>query len=1068
MICFFSREASESMGNYILEVDEFLRSLKQNTHIAHSMLLGAGASIESGIQSAYDCIWDWKRDIYISHNPAMANLYKNNKLDSIKNAIQQWLDVQNIYPDRDSDDEYTYYAEKAYKIPSDRSQYFRSIVDGKTPSLGYNLITFLFQKGMVKTIWTTNFDGLMVKACYQNNVTPIEITLESQDRIYRNEAKDELLCVTLHGDYKYGPLKNTVEELDGQSDKFVEALKHEITNRNLIVIGYSGRDKSLMDALKKAYSVNGAGRLYLCGYGNNIPAQVASLINFIRSNGREAYFIPTDGFDKTMLNICQFCFDGDNDAITKIEELKKPTSSNIITTSFNRPLRPITNDINKIIKSNMFPISLPKTCLQFDLKFPEDEKPWDYCKSLMQYNIIAVPGDGTVYAWGDKNTINSVCKERLKTSIMDIPLTRDSIMEKTYLREMLLRLIVVAIASERSLSSNNKNRLWWDNDTIRFTLSGKTISAYKGIVLSIVFDWKYTYLTINPTYILPKEIQLSKEERKTFADNFYNSVNNRKPNLNYHNYIEKWAQKLFNNDVLILNFPDNSANKVQFKITEKTLMVGLNSSIVSGKLMLPEHITSNQVVLDGIEFKDPQLLFYNPSQNRMVKDFHPMRGLQNNQPYDYHMNNKTFKPTVSLGILCPAIHSKSFEAFLNGLNQSYKSNYNIDYVIDYPGFNNIYGVSLIIPANNSNKWLDVNPTTTNSGIYEDALLFANQITRKIEQLSLLPDVDVILIYIPKEFEALTSYQDKVNHIEFDLHNFVKAFAVQKGISTQFIREKTIESDLNCQIAWSLSLAIYVKALRTPWTLANVEDSTVFAGIGYSISHNENGSEILVGCSHIFSSDGQGVKYKLSKITDVTYDAKKNPYLSENEAYQLGLNIKELFYKSFTDMPKRVVIHKRTPFKSQEVKGIIDSLSSAGITNIDLIEISYEDEAKFFEFGKNYVIDGFPVRRGVCFAVNENTAYLYTHGIAPSVRNQFFKYIKGGKSIPIPLKVVKHYGSGTLEQIATEILGLSKMNWNSFELYSKLPCTIESSNTIAKIGWMLSQYNGAVYDYRYFM
>lgn len=1055
------------MENYILETDEFLRSLKQNKYIAHSMLLGAGASIESGVQSAYDCIWDWKRDIYISQNPTMANVYKNIKLDSIRNAIQQWLDIQGIYPERDLDEEYAFYAEKAYKIPSDRSQYFRSIVDDKTPSLGYNLITFLYQKGMVKTVWTTNFDGLMVKACHQNNVTPIEITLESQDRIYRKETNKELLCVALHGDYKYGPLKNTAEELDGQSDKFIDALKHELTNRNLIVIGYSGRDKSLMDALKRAYSVSGAGRLYWCGYGSSIPSNVLSLINLARSKGREAYFIPTDGFDKTMLNICQICYDGDSNAIAEIEKLKKPTSLNIVTTSFNSTSHSDSSSINKIIKSNLFPISLPKTCLQFDIEFSDNESQWDYCKSLMQYNIIAVPGDGTVYAWGDKKTINSVCKERLKTSIIDIPLTRDSIMKKTYLREMLLRLIVVAIASEHSLSSNSKNKLW-DKDVIRFTINGKNISAYKGIIFSIVFDWKYTYLTINPTYVLPKEIQLSKEERKLFADNFYNSVNNGKPNLNYHNYIENWIHKLFNNDRLLLSFPVNSANKIQFLIVGKNLMVGLNSSNVTRKLLLPAEITDNQIVLEGIEFKDPQLLFYNPSQNRMVKDFHPMRGLQDNQPYDYHMNNKTFKPAISLGILCPTTHSKSFETFLNGLNQSYKSNYNIDYVIDYSGFSNIYGVSLIIPASNSNKWVDVSPTTQNGNLYEDVLSFANQITHKIEQLSVLPDIDVILIYIPKEFEAFTSYQEEANHVEFDLHNFVKAFAVQKGISTQFVREKTIESDLSCQIAWSLSLAIYVKALRTPWTLANVEDSTAFAGIGYSISHNEIGSEVLVGCSHIYSSDGQGVKYKLSKITDVTYDAKKNPYLSENEAYQLGLNIKELFYKSFTDIPKRVVIHKRTPFKPQEIKGITDSLSSAGITNIDLIEIAYEDEAKFFEFGKNYIIDGYPVRRGVCFPINKNTAYLYTHGIAPSVRNPYLKYIKGGKSMPLPLKIVKHYGSGTLEQIAMEILGLSKMNWNSFELYSKLPCTIESSNTIAKIGWMLSQYNGAVYDYRYFM
>lgn len=95
-------------------------------------------------------------------------------------------------------------------------------------------------------------------------------------------------------------------------------------------------------------------------------------------------------------------------------------------------------------------------------------------------------------------------------------------------------------------------------------------------------------------------------------------------------------------------------------------------------------------------------------------------------------------------------------------------------------------------------------------------------------------------------------------------------------------------------------------------------------------------------------------------------------------------------------------------------------------------------------------------------------YLYTHGIAPSAQNPNYRYIQGGKILPKPLRIVLHYGHADMEQIAKEILGLSKMNWNSFELYSKLPCTINSSNEIARIGTLLSQYEGAIYDYRFFM
>ena len=135
----------------------------------------------------------------------------------------------------------------------------------------------------------------------------------------------------------------------------------------------------------------------------------------------------------------------------------------------------------------------------------------------------------------------------------------------------------------------------------------------------------------------------------------------------------------------------------------------------------------------------------------------------------------------------------------------------------------------------------------------------------------------------------------------------------------------------------------------------------------------------------------------------------------------------------------------------------------------LIEISYENDLKCFALNYHSTdVDGFPVRRGLCFPINANTMYLFTHGIAPSVIDEKRKYFQGGKSIPLPLKVVRHYGNGDIVQIATEILGLSKMNWNSFNLYSKLPCTIESSNEIARIGWLLSQYEGTLYDYRYFM
>lgn len=81
-----------------------------------SMFLGAGASVESGVPSAGECIWEWKRDIFISKNPVLAETHNNIKSEQVKRSIQNWLDNQGIYPPLNSEEEYSKYIEAAYKI----------------------------------------------------------------------------------------------------------------------------------------------------------------------------------------------------------------------------------------------------------------------------------------------------------------------------------------------------------------------------------------------------------------------------------------------------------------------------------------------------------------------------------------------------------------------------------------------------------------------------------------------------------------------------------------------------------------------------------------------------------------------------------------------------------------------------------------------------------------------------------------------------------------------------------------------------------------------------------------
>lgn len=285
-------------------------------------------------------------------------------------------------------------------------------------------------------------------------------------------------------------------------------------------------------------------------------------------------------------------------------------------------------------------------------------------------------------------------------------------------------------------------------------------------------------------------------------------------------------------------------------------------------------------------------------------------------------------------------------------------------------------------------------------------------------------------------------------------------------------EKTIfNTYMKNQIYWWLSLALFVKSMRTPWTLSDLDADTAYAGIGYSVKKEANGkTNIVVGCSHIYNSKGQGLRYKLSKIDNPILDRKNNPYLSYEEAYKLGINVQELFVKSMDRLPQRVVVHKRTPFKEEEIKGITDALSHAGIKNIDLITITMEDSIKCIDqyLNNGYPVNAsFPVMRGICFPVSQYECLLWTHGTIDSVR-QDRNYFPGGRGIPSPLRIAKYHGNGSMQTIVKEILGFTKMNWNSFNFYTKFPATIDTSSTLAQVGQLLGHYDGRTYDYRYFI
>lgn len=1049
-------------NNFNLDYDAFIRSIKRNTDTSHAFLIGAGASISSGIQSAGDCIWEWKRDIFTTKNPTLAGLYNNFKTDSIKENVQQWLNNEGNYPALNSPEEYSFYANKAYPIAEDRRKYFQTLCAKKEPYIGYKLLMLLAEAQVVKSVWTTNFDGLVVKAAHQANLTPIEISLDSVDRIYRNDTRNELMSVALHGDYKYGELKNTEKELDNQNQTFVDTLTRYLNDKNLIVIGYSGRDQSLMNALKECFKQKGSGRLYWCGFGDTYDKNVAELLSLAKENNREAYYVSTDGFDKTLMHLCKSCFEANDAMRNKMLEVLKLTTD----TTFS--LSPFTLDTsrpNKFIKSNLHPIMIPKEVFQFEIEFKEDEKPWTILRGIIaDKDIAAVPFKGKVYAISTKSLINEAFKDRLKSDIVRVPITKGDIKKVGVFQELLLRSMLLGISQINQLKTDGKYKIWLPTVQSKTNSADTVINIHRAVRPSLFFDDKYVYLSLKPDLHLESVLEISKELRQSITKGYFEKLFNNK----YNDELDFWSNALFKGSSrLDFEFPLNSGSALNHTVIRDTAFAAITApSQYAGAI--PRNYDNKLSVFKGVQFNEPNLIFASRT-SATAHDFHPMRGLINNLPFDHHLNGKVFSKEVLLGVICPDSHSTRFNGFLNQINQRHIAGVNPDYLIDYPGFSNAYNIPINIPLVGEDRWMDISIAHGEKDAKDIAVELARLITTKLDQLASSHKHLIVCIFIPNEWQAYRKFEDQGE--KFNLHDYIKAYAAQRGISTQLIEEDTLLDTLKCQKFWWLSLSFYVKSLRTPWVLSNLDKSTAFAGIGYSVNPGSANNKVVLGCSHIYNALGQGLKYKLSRVDDFILDRQSNPFLSYNDAFQFGVSICELFHNSIGDLPKRVVVHKRTPFTKDEISGIHNSLSMAGVEKVDLIEISYEPDVRFLStkiYNNELQIDSFPLSRGTCVLVEKNTALLWTHGIVPSVRNPNYKYYLGGRSIPAPLKIRKHFGESNISTIASEILGLSKMNWNTFDLYTKLPATIESSNEIARIGNLLSRFEGKTYDYRFFI
>ncbi len=1048
----------------VLSLDAFVRSVGVRRAAPLSLFLGAGASVSSGIPSAQACIWEWKRDLFLTNNPGLEEQFAELSLPSVQRRIQEWLDKQGTYPEEGADGEYGFYIRQCFPIPDDRRAYFQDKVRHAQPHIGYRLLCHLAQADLIRSSWSTNFDGLPARAAANFALSPLEVGIDSQERATRQAGKGELLCVSFHGDYRYDELKNTPEELQLQEQALRNALIEEMRQRSLIVCGYSGRDQSIMEALHAACATDGTGTLYWCGYGDgDIPAAVSELIEKARAYGRQAFYVPSLGFDDLMTRLSFYCLEGEHREAAR-KDIAALAPADLLD---RRPFEVPEYRANTIIKSNAFEIDCPAEVLAFDLKAWPTEKVWSWLREQIgDRAVVAVPFKRKIFALGTVDDIKGIFGENLKGPIERTPVSPDELRFEDGATVSLMReALVRAMAESADVATNGRSELWLKQPQKKMQQGGQFCHAHESVVVFLRRVGGTQYVVLKPS------IKVLDKDGEPVASEIAGPVKLRilgyQHNKPFNTAMNKWRRLLFPKDSpLTFEFPAGISSSFKFRIRRSPVFAQIGLPRGGNAAAIPQKI---QPLLKhrGLELPEPTLVFCNRNGTSTSTDTHPVRGVVANRPYDYPLTMSGLAPSLRIGVVCPQSETSTLRSYLQNANQGHRpADTERDYLVDYPGFQQAYGLPLEVPEPGAPGWVEcTEPSGTDPR--SGAVSVAHQITAAVESLRSSYAPHVILIFFPRRWEHLRGYRD--DYERFDVHDFVKAYAVQRGSATQFLTEDTLSDSQQCRVWWWLSLALYVKGMRTPWVLDGLDNDTAYVGLGFSLDRNaDKGANVVLGCSHIYSARGEGLQYRLSKVEDPLI-RRGNPFMSKDDARRTGETIRQLFFDARMVLPRRVVLHKRTPFLADEREGLLDGLG--GVEAIDMLEVQQDHALRYVASMRRrdgtIDEDNYPVRRGTVMKLDKFTALLWVHGATAAV-NPSLKYFQGKRRIPAPLTLRRHAGGTSLEQLSSEILGLSKMNWNTFDLYTKMPATLQSSGEIARIGSLLQRFGAESYDYRLFI
>ena len=287
------------------ELSTFARSFAQRAPRL-AWFLGAGASAQSFVPTADQLVDVLLRQVYCTERGV--------SIDSIdlgdpheRRRLHHIYSGQLGLPEDHDPRFYSEVFERAYPTSGDRSAFIESQVRDALPNYGHHVLAALVATNSLRLVATTNFDPLLERAI--NPVLDTDLfdgrqlevaDLDNPSRAVRALAGERWpLVVKVHGDYRSDHLKNISVELQQQDADLRKTIAGALGRFGLVVVGYSGRDESVMKMLRDALALPSpypAGLFWVKRPQDELATSVTDLLSDAGSVGVDVSVVTASSF----------------------------------------------------------------------------------------------------------------------------------------------------------------------------------------------------------------------------------------------------------------------------------------------------------------------------------------------------------------------------------------------------------------------------------------------------------------------------------------------------------------------------------------------------------------------------------------------------------------------------------------------------------------------------------------------------------------------------------------------------------------------------------------------------